>query len=139
MIQRVQTIYLLLASISIFVIIFLPIGYQEAASNSITNIDMLDNLPTSILVVVSTIIGLLSIFLFKNRKLQLITTTLFILLSLLTLGSLVFFDFVTGKEFITRPNYIPYALAIFGAIFGILAHRGISADEKLVRSMDRLR
>lgn len=139
MIQRVQTIYLLLASISLFVIIFLPIGYQEAASNSVTNVDVMDNLPTFILSIISAIVGLVSIFLFRNRKLQMLITSLFILLSILTLASLVFFDFVTGKSFITKPNFIPYGLAIFGAIFGLLAHRGISADEKLVRSMDRLR
>src|SRR5690554_4308969 len=117
MIQRVQTIYLLLASISLFVIIFLPIGYQEAASNSVTNVDVMDNLPTFILSIISAIVGLVSIFLFRNRKLQMLITSLFILLSILTLASLVFFDFVTGKSFITKPNFIPYGLAIFGAIF----------------------
>lgn len=139
MIQRVQTIYLLLAAICIAAILFLPVGYQETASKTIVNIKMLDNLPTFILSILSALMALGTIFLFRNRKLQLKINSLVILLNILVIGSLALFDFVTGKDLITQPNYVPYVAGVFATVFAILAHRGISADEALVRDMDRLR
>lgn len=139
MIQRIQTIYLLLSAISLIMILLLPVGYQEAESGVVANIAMSSNLPTFILSILSGIVAVFSIFLFNNRKLQLRITSIVILLAVLTLSSLVFYLYVIGKDIITSPNFIPYVLAGFGIIFGILAYRGIDADDKLVRSMDRLR
>lgn len=139
MIQRIQTIYLLLSAVSLLVLLFLPVGYQEAESGIVANVGMSSNLATFILSILSAVVALLAIFLFNNRKLQLRITSIQILLSVLTLGSLALFQYVSGKDLITTPNYIPYVLAVFGAVFGILAYRGVDADDKLVRSMDRLR
>ncbi len=139
MIQRIQTIYLLLASVSLAVILFLSVGYQEAASKTVASLSMTTNLTTFILALISAITAAAAIFLFRNRKLQMTVTRILILLALLTLSSLIVFDFVIGKEMITQPNYVPIILAFFGTVFSILAHRGIASDEKLVRSMDRLR
>ena len=58
---------------------------------------------------------------------------------LLVIGSIALYQFVLGVNMITTPNYIPYALSGFALIFSILSYRGIGADDKLVRSMDRLR
>lgn len=84
-------------------------------------------------------LAILDIFLFSNRKLQMKVTVLFILLTILGLGSLALYHFVTGQDLNLTPNYIPYGLSFFALVFGILAYRGIDADDKLVRSMDRLR
>ncbi len=139
MIQRIQTIYLLLAAISLSVILFLPVGYQEAESGIVANVAMSKNLPTCILSIISAVTAILTIFLFNNRKLQLRITSVAILLAVLTTASIAVFQFVSGKALLTTLNYIPYVFAVFSVIFGILAYRGINADDKLVRSMDRLR
>lgn len=139
MLQRIQTVYLVLAAISIGNIILAPIGYQETESGIVASISMMDHLPSVVISALGVLLAIIDIFLFNNRKLQLKVTSLFILLGVLSAVSLALFQFVIGKELITKINYIPYVLSFFSIAFGILAYRGIDADEKLVRSMDRLR
>lgn len=139
MLQRIQTVYLVLAAISIGNIILAPMGYQETESGIVASISMMDHLPSVVISALGVLLAIIDIFLFNNRKLQLKVTSLFILLGVLSAVSLALFQFVIGKELITKINYIPYVLSFFSIAFGILAYRGIDADEKLVRSMDRLR
>lgn len=139
MIQRIQTVYLVLAAISIGNIILAPLGYQETEAGIVASIRMMEHLPSVIISVLGVLLAIIDIFLYNNRKLQLKVTSLFIVLGVLSLASLALFHFVTGKELYTKLNYVPYVLAFFSIVFGIFAHRGINADEKLVRSMDRLR
>jgi hypothetical protein len=83
------------------------------------------------------IAALIAIFLFKNRKLQfrIVLTTL-----LVSVINLVLF-FTQVKNFVVgEGNYNLTAIfAIFVPIFLILALRGIRRDDKLVKSLDRLR
>ncbi|HUH74846.1 MAG TPA: DUF4293 domain-containing protein [Chitinophagales bacterium] len=139
MIQRIQSVYLLLSSISLLLILMIPIGYQQTESGVVAVVEMMQNLPTLILSVLSGVVSFITIFLFNNRKLQLKINAFLIFLILLVIGSIALYQFLLGAEFITAPNYIPYAMSGFALIFSILSYRGISADDKLVRSMDRLR
>lgn len=139
MIQRIQSIYLLLASISLLLMVLVPIGYQQTEAGVVAVVGMMENLPTLVSSVLGGIIALMTIFLFNNRKLQLKINGLLIFMCLLVIGSIALYQFVLGVNMITTPNYIPYALSGFALIFSILSYRGIGADDKLVRSMDRLR
>lgn len=139
MIQRIQTVYLVLAAISIGNIILAPLGYQETEAGVVASIGMMENLPSIIISALGVLLAIIDIFLFNNRKLQLKVTSLFIVLGVLSFASLALFHLVTGVGLFTKINYVPYVLAFFSITFGVLAHRGINADEKLVRSMDRLR
>ena len=139
MIQRIQSVYLLLASISMMLMALIPIGYQQTESGVVAVVEMMQNLPTLIMSILSAVIAMITIFLFNNRKLQLKINGFLIFMCLLVIGSIALYQFVLGINMITSPNYIPYALSGFAFVFSILAYRGISADDKLVRSMDRLR
>lgn len=139
MIQRIQTIYLLLAALALFVLLALPVGYQETESGIVVNVGITENIPTLVLSLLGGVISLVAIFLYKSRKLQLRITMIAILLSLLTLVSTLLFDYVTGTQLITSPNFIVLVMPVFSFVFNLLAYRGIDSDEKLVRSMDRLR
>jgi hypothetical protein len=89
----------------------------------------------TILSVLTALLAIVTIFLFRNRKLQLKLTYLGIFLTavLLTLYIIEVMHFSTG----TVALWAIFYFAILGCF--ILAARGILKDEKLIRSMDRLR
>lgn len=139
MIQRIQTVYLLLAGIAAGFPLALPIGYQQQASGTLVEVMISQFILAMIATALAAFIALISIFLFKNRGLQMKTTIAALLLSLCATGLLVANIFVLNKDLIQTPNYIPLAMSFFSIIFCGLAYKGIKSDEQLVRSMDRLR
>lgn len=96
-----------------------------------------DNILLLILTAGVTLASLISIFLYKNRKQQFRIVLLSLLISVVNL--VLFFletkKFVPGKGNFTLTSAIAFAIPIFL----ILALRGIRKDDKLVKSLDRLR
>jgi glucan phosphoethanolaminetransferase (alkaline phosphatase superfamily) len=88
-----------------------------------------------ILGVVITVAILVNIFNFKKRRQQLLITVALILLSLL---NIVLYWFAHMK-YIDGTFSLSALLALAIPVFLILAARGISKDERLVKSADRLR
>jgi hypothetical protein len=140
MIQRIQTIWLLLAAACAFLTIRLPFysGHKiddpqkiYAALNATTNMLLL------ILTVSIGIACLISIFLFKNRKLQMRITLVALLVSLLN----IFLYYNETKKFIAAESSLDLSCVFVFAIpvLLFLAFRGIYKDEKLIKSVDRLR
>lgn len=89
----------------------------------------------TILSVIAGALALATIFLFRNRKLQLRLCYLGIFLSvvLLTLYFLEMGNFYSG-------NIALWAVFYFAILISfILATKGVRRDEKLIRSLDRLR
>lgn len=85
-------------------------------------------------------IATIAIFLFKNRKMQILLSSvnyLFILglILIMYMASYRIGFFEQGTEGLTFYALMPVALLFFN----FLAIRGITKDEKLIRSMDRLR
>jgi hypothetical protein len=115
------------------------LDFNKSEAGVIAEVEMMQNLPTLIMSILSAVIAMITIFLFNNRKLQLKINGFLIFMCLLVIGSIALYQFVLGINMITSPNYIPYVLSGFALIFSILSYRGINADDKLVRSMDRLR
>lgn len=166
MIQRVQTIYLFIAIVLCVLAIALPIPYALSGSTAldmhitqqevqglqelqlITSIEELSELQVEnillsrpyVLTVFSGLVALFSfitIFLYKKRKRQMRFCRFNLFLLFLLIGSGVGFTLIDQ----TQPD-LPHYGALFPAfafIFIWLALRGVRADEKLVRSMDRLR
>ena len=144
MIQRIQTIFLLLASVaalSLYKLPFASAGKTDIApflSDGIFNV--MDHPGFMGLFGLGGLLLLLAIFLFKNRMLQMRVTLFASVLVLLGLILIPVLLFQAGETVIqmlqVKPGmYIP-AVAVF---FGLLARRAIRKDEKLVKSMDRLR
>ena len=139
MIQRIQTIYLLLATIAGVALIFIPFGIDTSAGNATNAVLLVKNMLTDLIAVSAVaVVSFISIFLFKNRQAQMKLVLLAILLSL---GLIALFAYGLTTH-VGWPNYgfkLGAILPLFMLIFNILAYAGIKSDENLVRSMDRLR
>ena len=83
------------------------------------------------------IASLIAIFLYKNRKMQLRIVLITLLVSLLNLG--LYYSEI--KKYVPGEGNISLwaVFAIFIPILLFFAIRGIRRDEKLVKSLDRLR
>ena len=83
----------------------------------------------------SVLISAITIFLYKDRKTQLKLAIAGILISVV----LLILYFVQLKKF-TNGNFALTAIFVFAILIGyIMAARGIWKDEKLVKSLDKLR
>ena len=157
MIQRVQTIFLALAVIAGVLVFYFPIAdyYHELYGNYklfVTGLQCMDpdpkistsiwfTAPLFLIAGASVLLGVISIFLFKNRVTQLRLVAFNILLNIVLV--VLLFIFYSGKiEELTQitPTYrIGVFLPLVSLVFLILANRFIRKDEALVKSSDRLR
>ena len=136
MIQRIQTLWLLLASICAFASVKLPFyfGSIEIPGPTIT-ITPYDNFMLLVFVIATALMGLVTIFLFSNRSLQIKMCIVGLVLSLANL--MHYFLFM--KNFKTGGLSLYSILSFLVPVFFILAIRSIYKDQKLLKSLDRLR
>lgn len=141
MIQRLQSIWLLLAAAAAFCSLqFSFYSGNMIAANQAKSFAALNAQSNLLLLILSAGVGiasLISVFLYKNRKTQLRIVLVTLLVSII---NLILF-FTQTKKFVPgEGNYNLTAIfAIVVPVFLILAMRGIRKDEKLVKSLDRLR
>ena len=146
MIQRIQSLWLLLAVLFNALLFFIPL-YKFNFPNQVYSPWMVERvssfIPLFIIAAVIVVLPLISIFFFKNRKRQ--TSMVWIsLVSILTFFSIVLMRVSNLKNGTPQPGNFQYSfpgilVVVIAAIFLVLALRGIRHDEKLVKSMDRLR
>ncbi|HNM32075.1 MAG TPA: DUF4293 domain-containing protein [Chitinophagales bacterium] len=138
MIQRIQTIYLLLVAIACTSFIFIPFGELKNATSALSVL-MVKNYPTDMIgTIVIALIAVVSIFLYGNRKQQMKIVLLNCVLSVVFIGWIAY----GIVQHVGWSNYgfkIGVLLPVFILLFNLLAYGSIKSDEKLVRSMDRLR
>jgi uncharacterized protein YacL len=136
MIQRQQTLWLLLAAVCSFLSFQFPFYTGQKIENNIyAELDAASNFFLIILTAASIILSAVAIFLYKERTKQLRFTIGGIVVAILILVC-YFFEikqFQTGRFSLT----CIFAIAILLAY--IMAARGIWKDEKLVKSLDKLR
>jgi hypothetical protein len=140
MIQRQQSLWLLLSTISAFLSYKLPFfsGTQkikETLPPAPNDLNAGSNLFLLIFTGASILLSLATIFVYKDRKMQLKLSIWGAALSLLIL--VIYFTqmrkFQTGSISLS-------CLFVFAVLAGyIMAARGIWKDEKLVKTLDRLR
>ena len=135
MIQRIQSIWLLAAAVCSFLTLKFDFYYGGTVTGQPSS---LNSQTTIFLTVLASGIGLaafISIFLYKQRKLQLriLIFTFIASALLLTLLFLQLKKFTAGA--ITLTSVIYFVIPIFL----LLAVRGIWKDEKLIKSTDKLR
>lgn len=151
MIQRIQTIYLLLTAICMGLTVFFPFSSYVVGENTIDFNAfgfMLANkqvafMPLYPILISSTLFALVSIFLYKARNRQLMINKINYLLILLVIV-LMFIDFGTlDKALGENQTKVSYGIGMFlpitALVLNFLANRGIKNDEKLIKSLDRLR
>lgn len=146
MIQRAQTIWLLLAAALNSGTIFFDLYRYHTVVNGVDTLQTLKSTahyPTLLVALVITILPLVTVFMYSNRKRQLSMTVAcltsiggFIALALGHINSVI--SKITPAP--TAGSYwIGSVIPVAALIMVVLAIIGIRKDEKLVRSMDRLR
>lgn len=136
MLQRIQTIYLFLAALASAGLIFVFNIGENAAGEAVFAQDILLVFG---LFLASAAISLVTIFLFKNRKLQFVLGRLNIILNLILLGLFVYWSLnISGESNISEKG-IGMLIPIISIVFLVLANKAIKKDEDLVKSVDRLR
>jgi asparagine N-glycosylation enzyme membrane subunit Stt3 len=129
--QRIQTVWWLLGILFCIVILFF--SYFNLSTIFILQLIFLGFASICIL------INLISIFLFKKRNVQKKLSLVNIILSLLAILIQVYFlDIQSLNNWIHIVGF-QTILFIFHLLFQILAIKGINADVKVLKSMDRLR
>jgi len=145
MIQRIQTIFLALAAVaffSLFGLDFASSSAEHAGFLSDKAFDIQDHIALTVLAALGGILALATIFLFNNRKLQIKLGYGVILLAIalpLAAAALFYGEFSTLPANVKLTYGIGLAAPILALVFTGLANRFINKDEKLVKSMDRLR
>ena len=136
MIQRIQTLWLILAIGAAFVSIKLPFYTGSlAVNNAYLQLTAAENIPILVLTVLSILISLITIFSFKNRGRQtgLTLLNIFVAIVIVVLYFLRLKDFATG-------SFSLAGLCVFVLpVFLIMALIGIRRDTKIIKSLDRLR
>lgn len=131
MIQRIQSIYLLIAVISMTLISFkVPIYYLNE-----TLFMAQDDTKIFVLTIVGALFSLLGLFMFKNRKFQMKLIRLTVLIQMI-IGIRMFMLFIKF-EVVLNNSFL--FLMVFTLITLIMAYRGVKKDDDLVRSIDRIR
>lgn len=138
MIQRQQSLWLLLSAISAFLTFKLPFyngTVKPDASNPTPYIEAGDNFFLLMLTAIVLILAVVTIFMYKNRKTQLKMAAGGAAISLI----IIVLYFSAMSRFSSGGISI-WALFAFAVLAGfIMAARGIWKDEKLVKSLDKLR
>ncbi|MDN3686637.1 DUF4293 domain-containing protein [Cyclobacterium jeungdonense] len=159
MIQRIQTLFLLLVAIAMIVATLTPIWLQvspmqnqtmemTAWQTSILELPQEDlisqegNIYIGILCLLASALAIYSLLQFKNRKKQLMLNMINALLMGLTLGLTVFSSYKANEQFnptVSGAFVLGFYCIIFALIMNLIANRFIRKDEMLIRSVDRIR
>jgi hypothetical protein len=156
MIQRKQTLFLVLAAIALSALFFFPlakfIGDIDSLQLYIYKLDSLvpDHTPSfpailvlimAFMAVLMLLLSVVSIFMYKNRKMQMFLVRIGIIVNIVLIAAF-FFYFVHELEMATGA-LVSYEVGTYillaPLVLFTLAYRGIVSDEKLIRSVDRLR
>lgn len=147
MIQRLQTVFLLIASVGLTIQVFFPLlAAAPNADQGFYQDGLLftrENTIALVLVILAAALALISIFLYKNLGLQkkVILGAVFIVLASVIVAGLTFSE-------ATRSVYAAQAgvtlqlgafMPILGLLFLWLSYRYVTKDQKIIKSMDRLR
>ena len=155
MIQRIQTVFILLAAVFAGVLFFGPIAAfdygTEMMKLTIYGVgNQLDaqyfsaiySLPLLLLAIFTVVLPVVTIFLYKKRELQFKLSSLNVFLNAILCGLIFLFYSSNVQETIASENvtylfgtYVP----LLNMVLSIMAMRWIKKDIELIRSVDRLR
>lgn len=146
MLQRVQTIWLFLAALAnagLFVLDLYRYDTIAGGAAKTVSFEAMSSPLLMVLAVAITALPFIAIFLFGNRSrqktivwLSMVLTIGFVAATLMLIGNIT----DTGSSAPISGTYrAGFVLPVLSFIFHILALRGIRKDQKLVKSLDRLR
>ena len=137
MIQRIQTIYLLLAFIVTGILLFfIPLWTMSDNKEYF----FMQSQVYTIILGLSNSLTLLSVVSYKKRQNQFVINRLNIVLNLILLGLFVYRSLnLSGETLAVSEKGIGMFLPVVAIVFLVLANKAIKKDEDLVKSVDRLR
>ncbi len=147
MIQRIQSLYVLISLILIELLLVLPFA-EIVDGNTIYQFDKLgisseagqvrNSWPIAVLICIIALVHLVVIFSFKKRIRQIRMLVFSILLMLGLFGMFYFFSYFSFDN--AQIGFkIVVAFPLVAIILDYLAIRAIGKDEALIRSVDRIR
>ncbi len=164
MIQRIQSVFLLLIAVALICLLFLPIwsktdangqeyvlnAFSLAAASTTSNTTgttaatvSKSTIVIAILAILAALVALYEIFKYKNRLTQMKLGFLNTLLLAGLMGSCFYYVSYVGEQVVKSPAQGEYEagfyLPLIALALNALANRFIRRDEQLVRSVDRLR
>jgi hypothetical protein len=154
MIQRIQTIWLLITAISSLSLIKGGIinmidtagqkyytSFSGAFKLSSSGPELITgSLSLSALIIIIPVLSVITLLLFKRRRIQKVLALVLVSLSSCLIILIAYYSIMLIRNY--DCELIPGFRMLFPLIIlitGILAYKGISGDENLIRSYDRLR
>ena len=149
MIQRIQTVYLLIVAVLAVIVISMPLGSlitPDSAINEMTNLSITaadgtvnyDPWALFAIQMVSAVIALGTIFLYKKRMVQIRLCLFNIILLIGYYVTLAVFVYMLKGESSFVPSW-NVCLPFISIVLNWLALRAIGKDEALIRSLNSLR
>lgn len=136
MIQRIQTIYLLISALIMGALyLWFPVITDTDGNVILDRGELVILIP----IFLSIALAIISILNFKKRQMQFVLNRLNILLSFVLLGVFVYRSLTLSGETLVSEKGIGILLPIISIVFLVLANKAIKKDEDLVKSVDRLR
>ena len=153
MIQRIQTLYLVVSLICTGIFYFAPFGHlvgtdlkeipvSISSSNFTANDKVIEYslLPMVIMFSIINLTTLVTIFMFKKRMLQIRFTIFNVIMQIGSFGMLFYYlTDISKKIGLDYTTGIMIIFPLIASILSFLAMRAIAKDEALVRSVSRLR
>ena len=150
MLQRKQSLWLMLSACVLGLTYFIPfgvkmlssVGTEQIVSTPLYNYSFF---PIMVLTLLGMLLPVITIFLFKNRSLQMRLIIISMGLHGAALVSMVLkcIDKTEGNKFVLgmlgSQLYIGLAIPLISLILLYMAYHGVHSDEKLVKSADRMR
>ncbi len=136
MIQRIQTIYLIIVALLTGVLPFWVNLWSDAKGEDLF---ARNDVMISAVFYTSAIMAVIAILLYKNRQHQFVLNRLNMILELFLLGFFVYRSLSVSGEAQVSEKGIGMLIPVFSIVFLVLANRAVKRDEDLVKSVDRLR
>jgi peptidoglycan/LPS O-acetylase OafA/YrhL len=134
MIQRIQSLYLLLIVIVNAIVVFF---YDRL--DQIANLIKTFAYEYLVFFTIVILLALLALFSFKNRGLQKLLSTIVLLLNSVVLGFLAYTLLIVPGEINFSEKGIWVVVPFISIVCIVLALKGIQRDDNLVKSADRFR
>ncbi|GGZ34023.1 hypothetical protein GCM10007049_29180 [Echinicola pacifica] len=159
MIQRVQTIFLLLVAIAMLLVTYFPIWTQVNIDQTemlkltgwnlskvyVDSGEVSELMPTfyiGILAIIAAVVAIYSLSQFKNRTKQMFLNMINSIIMVVNLGIIVYLTYSKNLDFNPTASgafMIGFYCIIAAMVFNIVANRFIRKDELLIKSVDRIR
>lgn len=153
MIQRIQTLYLLVALLLTVFCLCIPVASFEPVGmgGDALMFNLWTNLadgtrdftpwPLFVILLLTCPLCILAIFSFKNRKLQarLCLSCLLLDIAWMVVFAVLFYFKAADPDVEMGNILFGTGLPFFAAVLFLLARKGIKKDDKLIRDMDRIR